>query len=315
MRKRGRFRALLKRVTASLGALAAAALAWWITSFVGCTRTEMLVLTLSGYPACSGPQNLLAEEDAALLKRLDDRPRFQVQLSRQWPELTDWLRRAAGRNPVIVYVSAPILCLSATSGPEEPSGVFLLSPHFDYVQTADSNPDWAESLIPLDGLADGLRTLPPEQPKLVLLDVCYRGDDWRLGAIQNDLTDKLRQPFQGIANLAVICSCDAGEKSWRVSHIGPAGRPQSVFAYFVFRGLQGDADQSPRNGRVTAAELYDYVRRQTNNWVQENRDVRGQHPVLVSGPGNGDALAFTIARVRYGGAKSQRPLENQPAGS
>ena len=326
LRKRRRLQAVFKSIIASFAALGVAVIVWVISQFIGCTRTEMIIVSIDGNGRCAFPSNPVAQEDAELLQTLEDEPRLTVRTFREWPHFASEFELLSPKKVLVVYLSAQAFCLPTSQIAREENledknrkayDVYLLQPDasLDYLDPSDG--DYLKQVFNLDSLADALRSLPQEQKKLLLLDLCRVQSHWRLGIVENDLTERARETFQGIPNLAVIGSCETGEASCVASEIGPEGRPQSVFAYFVTRGLDGDADQAPSDGRLTVRELYDYVSRNTNSWVQENRDPRGQHPVLLSeiSAKAEDDPTFVVARIPYGrrgGSVRKKTNQGQP---
>jgi hypothetical protein len=126
---------------------------------------------------------------------------------------------------------------------------------------------------------------------LIVLDLAQVDSDRELGVFGNapylGLETALSnvKPLKANINVAVLCSCEPGQKSWAADGLG-----RSVFSYFVQRGLAGAAwgTGDPGGGhRATSAAgdrtpsaLADYVRRQVFTWVSNERKAK-QTPVLI----------------------------------
>jgi hypothetical protein len=104
----------------------------------------------------------------------------------------------------------------------------------------------------------------PAKHKLVIADACHSGSYL---ASKSPRRDKSRRPTQDIQEAfyrelsrtspgtAFILSSSAEEESLEVSSLH-----QSIFSYFVLRGLKGEAN-SNGNEVITVQELFDYVYR------------------------------------------------------
>ena len=57
------------------------------------------------------------------------------------------------------------------------------------------------------------------------------------------------------------------------------GLEQSVFSYYLLKGLEKDADVNADNN-ITLEELFYYVKNNTTEYVEENYDDTSQNPVL-----------------------------------
>src|SRR5581483_6198321 len=105
-----------------------------------------------------------------------------------------------------------------------------------------------------------------------ILDATQVSAYWPLGQVHNDFArqlKKLEPDIKKVPNLVVICASDTGQRSW-----GSPERGTSIFAHFVLEGLRGAAEHtatSTRDGRITARELFDYVRDGVRQWVRDNR--------------------------------------------
>ena len=200
------------------------------------------------------------------------------------PQLTD--------SRAIVYVRA-----AAISTPE---GVLLCDSGVTpaMVETKDA----ARGTL-LDTLIDDL--CEQKKPKLVLLDISPVREHWRMGSFAVDFMSELRAKQEKAANSNTVffTAADVGERSWRSRSFGG----QSVFRYFVQRGLRGDATDSKY---VSVRELIEYVSNKTTDWTFQRRESSpGQHPQCVPPLEElGDSLNFKLANVAV-----NKPLPTPPA--
>src|SRR5208337_3984023 len=89
-------------------------------------------------------------------------------------------------------------------------------------------------------------------------------------------------------NLYVIASSGPGEISWTAPEL-----KSSVFAHFLYRGLQGEADRDGGNSdhKVTLSELFRYLSVKISGWVRTHRDDE-QTPILLGKDGQIDIAKF-----------------------
>jgi hypothetical protein len=257
----------------SAGSLAAVvvciALIYWLLILPGCTNARLIAVGISSYNSAALSPNAFASRDADAFARLDAPPRISVENSQGQIDFARQFADVPQQDALIVYLN---LYGSRTAvGRQNPES---------YLLVGDADPDSATGLVPLTALWDALKAQPADQRKLVLLNLTGMQCDWRHGIFENYVLDGLEQDVADIPRLVVMCSSFPGEQSWSSGHLGDDEQGQSVFGYFVFRGLNGEADANG-NGRVSVRELFEFVHRRTNNWVVQNRDPRGQHPMSI----------------------------------
>lgn len=275
----------------------------------GCNQTHFVFLSPAPYSDGGLPPQAFAQQE-----REDFRSRFSAE------SLSDLLaatqtnssgkkgtskKRDRSRSILVLYVTA----LAGRSD----AGVFLYSDN--------AGPDEPSGYLSLDQIWQFLGNLPPEQKKVVAIDIARGPIDWRWGQFARpDLNRKLdsQEPrddvgaiLSRVPNLAIISSAAPGEVSWSSPSLA-----RSIFGYYLIRGLAGDADGSgskTRDQRITLAELYHYVLTNTNNWVSQNRDLRGQHPQLSIAAASKEALMATVVAetrsTRSAAADSTKPIE------
>ena len=126
----------------------------------------------------------------------------------------------------------------------------------------------------------------PAQPdgvkKLLILD-CNRMDvNWSMGLLQNSFAEGVQNVVRElqVPNLYVLNSTSPRQIGWAAAEL-----QGSVFAYYLWQGLSGAADDTDcggnGDGKVSLRELHNYVAAQVRQWVTVNRaDV--QEPLLIS---------------------------------
>ncbi len=274
------------QVVGSTCALTCAILFYLGTQLIGCTKTEMIVTTSFVYETKQGkrgpiPPNWMGDSDQKALLQLNE-GKLKVKSSQGELDFEKRLKNFPKKSVCVVYVSAHAAL--------EP---FAVDPSVDRVETKDADVvlfpttgdfDAVSSRVRMNELWNALKRLP-DNKKLVLLDVSRLQGQWRLGVYDNFAVAGIQEAVarEKIPNLYVMTSCAAGETSWVCPDLGGT-EGQSVFGYFVAQGLAGEADKKPdgtfRDNVVTVRELFEYVNRRVNDWVQRNRDSAGQHPQL-----------------------------------
>jgi hypothetical protein len=272
---------------------------------IGCTETRMMVTTSFVYETKQGqrspiPPNWMGDSDQQALLQLNDK-KMKVESSQGELDFERRLKDFPKKQVCVVYVSA-----HAALAP------YAVDPTVDQMEVKDADVvlfpttgdfDAVSSRVPMNDLWNALRRLPNHK-KLVLLDVSRLQNQWRLGVYDNFAVAGIQEAVarEKIPNLYVMTSCAAGETSWVCPDLGGA-EGQSVFGYFVAQGLSGEADKQPdgkfRDHRVSVRELFEYVHRRVDDWVQRNRDAAGQHPQLFPSEGilKGTDSTFVVCAV------------------
>jgi Mg-chelatase subunit ChlD len=187
-----------------------------------------------------------------------------------------------------------VLCLSLHGGADR-QGPYLL---FDQ-PTPTTDGDGALRITDL--LAE-LAKLPADKKKVLILDATQTCGTPRL-MVHNDFSRRLKkldEAIRKIDNLVVLNSADACQRSWASEEWR-----QTAFGYYLQEGLKGGADQDETggngDGRVTALELYRFVRHKVERWAHANRDA-AQQPVLLPLGEEGErrAGAMELALVQKG---------------
>jgi hypothetical protein len=204
--------------------------------------------------------------------------------SQQRELLQSELRKLAGRKfegPLVVYLSA---YARATA-----EGELCLLP-------VDALLDRPETWLPLREVFKYLRDVEGRH-KLLLLDIMQPFTDARRGLLVNDSAECLKPLLHEVLasdpHLRVLCACSPGQMSLVEEELG-----HSVFAYFLWKGLRGQADgenaRHSRDGRVSLPELAGYVTAQVERWALRQRGIpqsprlygaTDDYPLAVVDPG------------------------------
>jgi hypothetical protein len=179
-----------------------------------------------------------------------------------------WYDKAA--RTVIVVVAA--------HGVVRPDANDSLQP---YVVAEDANLASAESFYPLERILAAMGTLPKETNKVLVLDCTTVESSWPLGLLHNDFARIVKEQQDRVArvpNLVVLCSSDAGQRSWPAPEYG-----QTVFLHSLLEAFQGSRDAAKGwkgNQRVEADEVHAQVQEAVQRWARDNRAQR-QTPILL----------------------------------
>lgn len=291
----------------ALIALASMALFVFLLFVPGCTQTQYALLAPAPYSDGGMPPHPFAQQD-----REDFRAGFPgINLADPLAQPASTAATPAGgssRGTLVLYVTA---LAGQTS-----DGVVIYS--------VDSGPDEPDGYLPLGRLWDYLHSLPPDQKKILALDLARGPVDWRWGQLNRPVLGSsssrgesngiVREALTSIPNLAVLTSAAPGELSWTSPILA-----RSVFAEFLIRGLSGEADGvagQPMDRRVTLDELHQFVLTRTHHWVSQNRDLRGQHPQLLISPEQRQTLlAAVVTEVRSQTAPPPREASRSADGA
>jgi hypothetical protein len=179
-----------------------------------------------------------------------------------------WVPTRVGENTVMVF-------LALHGGSDLKNGAYLVV----------TEPGRGPRRVPVrDILKDFASPELKGKKKVLLLDATQVPADWPSGMLHNDFVRKLKELEPEIAridDLVVLCSSDMDQRSW-VSEEWQ----QTIFAHYVIEGLRGAAD-SDFNSRVTALELFNYVKERVKDWTQVNRGAV-QEPILLPSQAGAD---------------------------
>ncbi len=154
---------------------------------------------------------------------------------------------------------------------------------------------------------------------LLVADACHAGgfSEWTAKDLPSDLGVFLKD-FRETTGRVIITSAGPNEQSWEMPEIDGKSAGNSVFTYYLLKGLQGKADAN-RDGEVTVSEAYEYSYAMTKEATGgfQHPQFEGRHsgafPITLSGnlvPGWKLKKALMQA-VRAGNIKKVRELEVQ----
>lgn len=219
-------------------------------------------------------------------------------------------RRASTKQVVVIYLSAQGLVDVDQQGRPQ---ACLLPPD----GSATDTDEW----LPIADLLTYLHEKKElaGRKKLLLLDVQRIDSHWSLGQLYNGFAELLAETVReaNVPQLAVLASAGPGEIAWTSPE-----RQASVFGYYVWSGLQGDADArvaGDDDGSISLDELASYVAHMVNNWVRINR-YDAQRPELLAANTSTltDARDWRVALVPntgwFGWGSYERPAEPSLAG-
>jgi uncharacterized caspase-like protein/Tfp pilus assembly protein PilF len=180
--------------------------------------------------------------------------------------LRSFLKKPAKDDIVLIYFA----CHGAPD---------LDRPGIVYLLTHDTDPkDISGTALPMREINLSLQENLLAERIIILADTCHSaaigGGIARRDASDNSnvVNSYLREVSKSKGGIALLTSAEANEVSFEDKKWGGG---HGVFTYYLLEGMQGAADQKPRNGIVTVGELFDYVR----DNVQRATDNQ-QHPCI-----------------------------------
>lgn len=183
--------------------------------------------------------------------------------------------------PTIGNVKRRLEILAEGAGPED-SILFFFSGH-------GVTRDGEGYLVPSDGDArqaialkwvKSVLAASKAGRKTIILDACHAGAAKGVSGIVPGAADG--------GDIAMLLSCDRDQVSWP-----DESRRLSAFTAKLLQGLAGGADKN-RDGRVTVAELSDYVKEGVKNWTMRNGKAL-QTPITAGGAS--DQVLAVVANV------------------
>lgn len=201
--------------------------------------------------------------------------------------LRDWADKLNDRkyDPVIIYAGLP-----TGVGPDGP---------FLWVGKGGK--------LPLKTLIDTLSKHLTSKNKILILDPGRLPPDAIHGQLHDDFARRLKEmngTIKDCPNLLVFCGAGPGEVAWDSEE-----RQTTAFAYFLQRGLAGEAAKEEDPDMINARQLFEFTRDSTQKWTQANRPT-AQTPFLLPEGEEGLALARGMKTV-----VRQNPIPAAPAPS
>ncbi len=261
---------------------------------VAMPRGYALVIGISDYKNLEGKEDLrFAERDAEAL--------HDILLSPQGGNLDfQNIRKLTGREATLANIRAAVEeWIPSTLTPDDRLVVFFGGHAMTGPDRRTYLAPWdvekgriAETGYPVDRLGEVLANKAKARWKVLLLDACHSGDISAPQAVQDGVA-KMPDDF------LILTSSRGAEQSFEDPRLA-GGR--GVFAYFLEQAWRGQADASPGDGFVVAAEMIQYVQREvaayaTKNGVEQHPGERGRYD-------NGMILGFDAARRAKLGAET-----------
>jgi hypothetical protein len=216
-------------------------------------RLHLLAVGIDAYRREELTLNFAAADALALRDRLDalGRPLYRDV------ESVTVLNHDADRHAILEAMAK----LEAVD-PQDAVVIYLaghgevLRGRFHFMGSAVSYPYRLEEMqdtgLAFEELAEYIARLQARQV-LLLIDACKSGD--ALGRLQTDDRDRRAlQVFSHTLGVHMIAATAKGQLAMELKELG-----HGVFTYTLLKGLNGAADSTPRDGRLTAAELAAYA--------------------------------------------------------
>ncbi len=143
-----------------------------------------------------------------------------------------------------------------------------------YLLPGRADPDRVDEWLALEEVLDALGQCTARN-KLLILDVTRPLADAKLGILKNDVSTKIQEFLEEQEDLPffVLTSSSRAQVSLVSPELG-----LSVFAYYLSRGLRGEADgmgpSGHTDGRLRVKELAFYMKEQVDRWARVNRHTR-----------------------------------------
>jgi hypothetical protein len=200
-----------------------------------------------------------------------------------------------GISPTLANVRRELSEFLAKVGPDDSvllffSGHGFLHGNHTYLVPRDvDRGDPTTTALPASELRSGLSGCRAKV-KLLILDCCHAGGAKDVGEITLTAEEVAKSfSVEQVSGCVILASCSSSEKSYEWQ-----AKKQSVFSYWLCRGLEGGADKDG-NGQVTIDEIYEYVEERVEDSV-ENTFHRSQSPRRLIGP-NVDGV-WTVLSLR-----------------
>ncbi len=259
----------------------------WLATWVRPPQPGRLVLLGAGYET-----NLLVLDNVAGLGGLKQLAALAEKspLLKLAPGGLSELRTNIGWEASLEKLKEPMLVLAISAhGGRDAKGPYLL-PHDTDLRDDPPNAPTSRHRIRIVDILDQLAKLPANQKKLLIFDAAFMPSHAALGMLTNDFARgvaDLDARIAAIPNLVVLVSTSPDELSWSSSDWGCTS-----FAHFLIEGLQGAADDNDDH-RIDALELWNYTKKNCNNWARINR-LAEQTPMLLPTGADGERRATHI---------------------
>jgi hypothetical protein len=271
---------------ATILALCGIILAWFLM-LTGFTEPYFLAIPITEYRDRGLPRNAWAKEDCEMLLKLfregHRADAFNFQERSQLKGVLDGLReRKDEKSPVVVYLSAlAVYCdgdVSILPGDAElkkPGGWLALADVVKNLRKCKSS----HRLLILDIMQHRIANACPDvadNDSAKADNEVAKPDDDIAKHVHNYLNSELNKAEE--PSLRVLCACGPGQVSRPFQEKG-----HSLFAYFIAKGLQGEAVnfKGKRNDRyVSVDDLAAFVVDRVDGWAKKNGGFR-QTPALL----------------------------------
>ena len=151
-------------------------------------------------------------------------------------------------------------------------------PDILYLLTHDTDPkDIAGTALPMREINLSLRENLLAERVIIVADTCHSAGISKAGtrdAGENSgvINRYLQEVGESQKGIALLTSAEANQVSFEDEKWGGG---HGVFTHYLLEGMKGAADRSPKNGIVTAGELFEYVRENVKRATEDK-----QHPCI-----------------------------------
>jgi hypothetical protein len=281
------------------GTLIAALIVWIL--FIKPAKPACLVLLGANYDVnLALPHNVYGCNDLKGLAgqnelRVVNKETEEVKTKKTWERLLQELPASVKEETVIVFL--------ALHGGADDDGAYLFPG--DYARGQEKT--YAEKIY-VKHIIGQLAEKWPHRNVLLVLEPAQLAFHWPSGMLRNDFARKLRELEPDIKNAGkknnthfmVMCASDVEQISWASEEWR-----QTIFGHFVIEGLRGAA-QPTSLGRVTVANLHDYVKKRVSAWSQANRGAV-QTPILLP-----EGQTHDVGLVQVDAAYHEQGFEQAP---
>ena len=170
-----------------------------------------------------------------------------------------------------------------SEGSKETPADFYLIPT-DVMQMYGNDALLAEKAISATQMRETCRRIEARK-QLLILDACQSGKAVDTFAMRGAAEEKAIAQLARSAGLVVLASTESEQFATEFAELG-----HGLFTYALLKAMEGDADGSPKDGRVTISELSGYIQAEIPRLSELHRGepqypnvyVRGQDfPVTV----------------------------------
>ncbi|MFN6946978.1 MAG: caspase domain-containing protein, partial [Cytophagaceae bacterium] len=111
----------------------------------------------------------------------------------------------------------------------------------------------AKEAIHADVLQEKLKGIQALK-QIIIMDACYSGGSAEVLATRGSVEEKAIAQLSRSAGIHILASAGGEQAAKEVAELN-----HGLFTYLILQGLKGEADGSPKDGKVTVYELKSYL--------------------------------------------------------